>query len=125
VQLSIQARAGERTADETLSLYQWLASEPELRGRLALPQQSSDPERMGSALETVLVTLASGGALTTLIKSLQVWLVQRRSEVILQLSGKDGRSVTVTARGPIDVNEVIHNVAGLLDDNAPGQPRDV
>ena len=55
------------------------------------------PGEMG-AVTTIAVTLASTGTLTALAHALEVWLIQRRSDITLTVNLPDGRDVTLDAQ---------------------------
>jgi hypothetical protein len=84
-------------ADVMLTLESWLRDEPELRGRVrplrAAPRAG---EMSGGLVEALAVTLSTGVS-AALVRSLPVWLRQRRSRVEIVLKKDGGETVRVTA----------------------------
>jgi hypothetical protein len=92
---------GDDLDDEFGSLRQWLADEPEFRGRIRLERAPVRAGQMGGGLTEALgVALASGGALTVLASSVSVWLRERRSKLTVKIVNPDGSSQEITASGP-------------------------
>lgn len=106
--------AGSRTADLTITLTGagldelrdlrgWLVHEDELRGRVALIQESRAPGTLGGALEVLSVSLGSGGAISVLVAGIMSWLKQQRgrrrsgSTVTIKLRRADGASFEISA----------------------------
>lgn len=106
----------EAAATHLVSLRDWLAEEEPLRGRVELRAQRPRPGEMGAALDVLAVGLGSGGAGAVLAQSLSTWLVQRRADVIVRLTRKDGQGVTVEVRRSSDPLAVISAVRQLLED---------
>lgn len=72
--------------DDLTSLLAWLRDEDELRGHVG-QQVAPIPEgHMGATTDALTVMLGSGGAVTTLLGSIAVWLKNRRSDVTVELS---------------------------------------
>jgi len=80
------------------SLQDWLRGEPEFRGQLRQGEATGPDGAMGAVVD-VIVGVASSGAATTLAKSLQVWLTQRRADVALTVTGPEGRRLSWTPSG--------------------------
>jgi membrane-associated two-gene conflict system component 1 (EACC1) len=74
------------------------SSEPELRGRIHLADAPAPAGTMGSVPELVVAATAAAGVFTALARSLSVWLVQRRGDLEVKVTGPDGRQVSVKAR---------------------------
>ena len=83
------------------SLRQWLNSEPTLRGRVDFVQLPPSPGKLGSVADTLMVALASGGALTVLAQSVSVWLQQRHSEIVIEIREENGRTTSISAKGKV------------------------
>lgn len=115
VTVLISTAPGEAEATHLVSLRDWLAAEELLRGRVYFPAQSLRPGEMGAALDVLAVALGSGGAGAVLARSLSTWLVQRRADVIVRLSRKDGQDVVVEVHRSSDPQAVINSVGQLLE----------
>lgn len=102
------------------SLWDWFRSEPEFRGHLRLVRVPGAPGSMG-ALAEVIVGVTSSGAATALARAIQVWLVQRRSDVMLKISGPQGGEIVLDAKRVPDTERLLHNVLGWAD-NVPSAP---
>lgn len=61
-------------------------------------------------LATVVVTLGSGSAVTALATSLRTWMVQRRSDLSLEIENEDGSSVKIDAKRVADAETLIRQV---------------
>lgn len=98
--------------DDVESLWDWLRHEPELRGRLRIDRAASLEGAMGTATEFVVQTVAASGAgvMIALARSLSVWLVQRRSDLTVKVSGPDGRQVSVSAQRISDPEQLLRAV---------------
>ncbi len=103
------------------SLWDWLRSEPEFRGHLRLGQVPGPQGAMG-ALAEVIVGVASSGAATALAKAIRVWLVQRRSDVMLKISGPQGGEIVLDAKRVQDAERLLNNVLGWADNVPPAPP---
>jgi Effector Associated Constant Component 1 len=91
---------GDDTHEDLSSLRQWLADEPEFRGRVRIVEAPIREGQMGGLAEALSVGLASGGALTVLASSVSVWLRERRSKLTVKIVKPDGSSQEITASGP-------------------------
>ena len=102
-----------RDADRE-SLCDWLRNEPELRGRLQLSAAPTPDGTMGAPTDLVVqVSAALAGASAiwaALAKSLSVWLVQRRSDLTITVTGPDGRKVSVSAKRAVDPEQILRRV---------------
>jgi hypothetical protein len=103
------------------SLWDWLRSEPEFRGNLRLGQAPAPEGAMG-ALAEVIVGVTSSGAATALAKAIQVWLVQRRSDVMLKISGPQGREIVLDAKRVQDAERLMNNVLSWVENDPPTPP---
>ncbi|MFB9907067.1 effector-associated constant component EACC1 [Allokutzneria oryzae] len=97
---------------DLVSLHQWLVREDELRGRVTLHQPPPEPGQLGVATDVLVVALSGGGAITVLASSLQIWLKQRHSDVTIEVTNPDGRSVKVTAARVADAARLVREVLG-------------
>jgi Effector Associated Constant Component 1 len=112
---------GDWLGRERESLWDWLRSERELRGHLR-QGQAPGPEGAMGALAEVIVGVASSGAATALAKAMQVWLVQRRADVVLNISGPDGKQIMLDAKRVPDAEHLLNYVLGWTDDVPPVPP---
>lgn len=97
------AVAGARDVDVVLA--EWLRGIPELRGRVQREQVAAQPGEQGVSGDLV-IALASTGAATALVTSLQVWLTNRHTDVTVSVSVPDGRQITVNATRAHDMTQV-------------------
>ena len=100
------------------SLWDWLRSEPEFRGHLRLGQAPGPQEAMG-ALAEVIVGVTSSGAATALAKAVQVWLVQRRSDVVLKISRPQGGEIVVDAKRVPDAEHLLDKLLDWVENVPP------
>lgn len=102
-----------RDADRE-SLWDWLRHEPELRGRLQLSTAPTPDDAMGAPTDLVIqgsAALAGASAVwAALAKSLSVWLVQRRSDLTITVTGPDRRSVSVSAKRVANAEQILRSV---------------
>lgn len=103
------------------SLWDWLRREPEFRGHLRSGQVPGPEGTMG-ALAEVIVGVTSSGAATALAKAIQVWLVQRRADVMLKISGPQGREIVLDAKRVQDAENLMNNLLGWADSVPPAPP---
>jgi Effector Associated Constant Component 1 len=103
------------------SLQDWLHGEPEFRGQLR-QGEAPGPEGAMGAVADVIIGVVSSGAATTLAKSLQVWLTQRRADVILKISGPDGRKIDLDAKRIPDAELLLNNALGWTEGDPPAPP---
>lgn len=98
VRIGVRADGGDDAAVEELrALESWLRDEPTLRGRIA--QQRSTPragEMSGGLVEALVLTLGTGAS-AALVRTLPVWLRQRRSRVEIELRRGRGQGVVIKA----------------------------
>lgn len=109
VEASIEARIRVEGQDtETASLWDWLRHEPELRGRLRASGAPAQDEAMGVPIELVVVlATATVAVASALARSLSTWLVQRRSDLTVTVTGPDGRQVSVSSRRVPDPEKLL------------------
>jgi hypothetical protein len=109
--------SGARDIDATL--WDWLRGVPELRGHLRRETASAQPGDMGNSTELV-VALASTGAATALVTSLQVWLVNRHTDITVSVTVPGGQQVSLTAARAKDMAQVQDLLRTALEsDRAP------
>jgi hypothetical protein len=103
------------------SLQDWLRSEPEFRGHLRQDEAPGPDGAMGAVVD-VIIGVVSSRAATTLAKSLQVWLTQRRADVTLKLSGPDGRKFDLDAKRIADAERLLNTALGWTAGDPPASP---
>ncbi len=86
-------------ADDLRSLHAWLVAEDELRGRVEFVEQSPAPGTLGSALDTLVMTLGPGGAASVLVAGLVSWIRSRHGDLDITVERRDDRTTfRVSAR---------------------------
>lgn len=103
------------------SLQDWLRSEREFRGHLRQGEAPGPDGAMGAVVD-VIVGVVSSGAATTLAKSLQVWLTQRRADVALKVTGPEGREIVLDAKRIPDAERLLNTALGWADGDTPTPP---
>jgi Effector Associated Constant Component 1 len=103
------------------SLQDWLRGEPEFRGHLRQGEVPG-PDGAQGAVVDVIIGVVSSGAATTLAKSLQVWLTQRRADVAVKVSGPEGREVGLDAKRIPDAERLVNTVLGWAEGDPPTSP---
>jgi len=103
--------------DELASLYSWLGQEEELRGRLTLDPGVVEPGSMGGGTTSLVVALASSGALSALSRTARQWLSTRTADVKMTISqNRDGTTKVVLDSKRIERD----SVAGLVEQAIQG-----
>jgi hypothetical protein len=74
---------------------------------------------MGAALDVLTVAVGTGGAASVLARSVTTWLIQRRADITVTVTAKDGSCVEVDVRRARDPEAVIRQVATLAERPAP------
>ena len=100
------------------SLQDWLRGEPELRGNVRQSETPGPAGAMGAVVD-VIVGVVSSGAATTLAKSLQVWLTQRRADVALKILGPEGREVVLDAKRIPDAERLVNTALAWAGGDPP------
>ncbi|TDV57685.1 effector-associated constant component EACC1 [Actinophytocola oryzae] len=95
--------------DDLASLRVWLTGEEELRGNVLVERNSPDGVRTGTVGDVLVVALGAGGAVTALARAVPTWL-RSHPEVTIEVREPNGRTVTVSAKGAVDAQEVIQSV---------------
>ncbi|AEV85592.1 hypothetical protein ACWT_4570 [Actinoplanes sp. SE50] len=104
--------------NDRIALWDWLLNERELRGRVRREAISRVGE-MGGQIEYVVSAAVSAGAVwATLARTLSVWLLQRRSDVTITITGPGGRKIQVNAKRTKDPEALVRQV---LDASAESQ----
>jgi hypothetical protein len=112
---TVQARISVEGRDVDFeSLWDWLRNDPDLRGRLKLSAAAPVSDAMGASTDVLIqagAAMAGAGAMwVALARSLSVWLVQRRSDLTITVTGPTGRKVTVAAKRVADAEQMLLTV---------------
>ena len=102
---------------EFASLWEWLRSEPDLRGCVRVAPALPGEAEMGAVVDVLTVALGSGGAGAVLASSLNTWLRQRRSDVTITVSTPGRRTVQLEARQAADPLPLLREVLRDGDDH--------
>lgn len=99
------------------SLWDWLGSEPELRGHVRANRTPVPIGGMGAPVELLVTLAASGvGAASLLARSLLAWLtqreVQRRADVSITVIRSDGRKVSLNAKRVLSPDDLLRQLLG-------------
>ncbi|MGD3111561.1 effector-associated constant component EACC1 [Streptomyces sp. YGL11-2] len=100
--------------DQLRSLMDWLRYEDGLRGRVRAVQTPPAPGEMGGALDVLAVAVGSGGMGVVLANCLSTWVAQRRSDLRITVSTRDGRTLEVDAKG-VDPQALARDIERLLN----------
>jgi Effector Associated Constant Component 1 len=130
--VTVGVAAGDRgageVAEQTRSLFAWLAGENELRGRVRLVEGHPVPGTLGTLPTELTVALAPGGAGAVLAGAVIAWIRHRTGEVTCTVTRPDGASVTVAGKRVRDadtaelgklVGQVTTALDGIDDRGAP------
>ncbi|MEU4244069.1 hypothetical protein [Actinoplanes sp. NPDC026619] len=96
--------AGAADPDELATLHQWLAGEPELRGRVTSRHAPPLPGTLGPVLEALLVAIGPGSTAAALGAALVTWVRGRRGQVSVIVTRADGTTVTLEAKRVRNLN---------------------
>ncbi len=103
--MDVAIRLPGSTTDDLRSLQAWLAAEDELRGRVEPIEQTPAPGQLGSALDTLIVALGPGGAVSVLLAGLISWIRSRHSDVDITVERRDGHTtIRLSARRIRELN---------------------
>src|SRR4029078_5304973 len=88
----------------------WLRRDPDLRGRLRLSASQGLPDAMGASSDLLLqlggATVGAGTIWAGLATAMSTWLVQRRSDLTVSVTGPDGRTVRLSAKRVADAERL-------------------
>jgi hypothetical protein len=114
--------------DELRALRGWLVHEDELRGRVTLIQEGTEPGTLGGAMEALSVSLGSGGAISVLVAGTLSWFRQRYrhrpgSRVVVKFRRADGGSFMVSTDTAVTWTsaELTEQVRQLVEALGPGE----
>jgi len=116
----LRITVGGRDSDVE-SLSDWLRREPELRGHLRQGETPGPAGAMGASTELIVGVISSGAA-TTLARSLQVWLTQRRADVKLNVTGPEGQQIVLDAKRVPDAEHLLNTALGWAEGTPPVPP---
>lgn len=68
------------------------------------------------------IALATPMVVRALSQALQVWLVQRRSDTTIKLTGSDGMQVSVSNKGPTRPEQLLVEIRTVLEKPSPPAP---
>jgi Effector Associated Constant Component 1 len=107
-------------AEQTRSLFGWLAEEDELRGRVRLVEADPVPGTLGTLPTELMVALAPGGAGTILAGAVIAWIRHRTGEVTCTVTRPDGAYVSVSgtrvrAADTAELGRLVGPVPAALD----------
>ncbi|WP_248965451.1 effector-associated constant component EACC1 [Sphaerisporangium perillae] len=113
--------AVDGTVADAESLWDWLRHEPELRGRVKVSSGPATEEAMGAPIELVVVLASSAsGVATVLARALSRWLIererQRRADITIKVTGRDGRQVQISGRRVPDSEQLLRAVLEATPD---------
>ncbi|MFE6838584.1 hypothetical protein ACFVFI_27560 [Streptomyces sp. NPDC057705] len=108
---------GQDAADQLRSLQEWLVRVEELRGRVRAEEPPPPPGKLGPVLETLVVALGPGGAVTAFSVAVLAWLRTRRGDVRIKLTLPGRRSLELTARrvSGLDAEALRRQVADMAN----------
>jgi hypothetical protein len=95
---------------DRVALWEWLRDDRDLRGQV---RRETAPAvgHLGGEIEYVVSAVVGAGAVwAALAKTMSIWLVQRRSDVTIRITGADGRSAEVSAKRTKDPEAIIRHV---------------
>ncbi|GIF22022.1 hypothetical protein BJ973_002349 [Actinoplanes tereljensis] len=96
--------AGAADPDELVELNDWLAGDPELRGRVTPRHAPPRPGTLGPLIELLLVAIGPGSTAAALGASLVTWIRGRRGQVSVIVTRPDGTTITLDAKRVRDLD---------------------
>lgn len=111
-----------RDGDQLRDLRSWLSAADELRGRVRLRSQQPQPGTLGMLPEALVV---AGPIVAALVPALISWIRSRHTEVSVEVSAPDGRTIKIVAGqvrrlGAEDLTPMIEGIVQSLTAPAPG-----
>jgi hypothetical protein len=107
------AVGGDRADADAESLWDWLREEPQLRGYVQMGHAAIREGTMGLPAEIVILA-TNATAVSALARTLSTWLIQRKSQVTVEIEGKGGRKTLISAAGVADPQELLRKVDEVL-----------
>nr|WP_243710909.1 hypothetical protein [Actinomadura sp. KC216] len=101
--------------------------EPLLRGRIRVSSAPDPDGVMGAPIELVVALTTSAGATMTIVaRSMSRWLIererQRRSDVVIKVTGPDGRQVSVSAKRVADAEDLLRMILEPVEPDPGAKP---
>lgn len=120
MELTICAGTGV-SSDEVRSLYRWIRDDDMIDGHLRPLEGHRAPNTLGSALDTLVVAVAPGGAITALIIGTISWLRHRNGDVTLRIQKNGTDLVELSARrvrglASEDVTKLVNELTKVLEE---------
>lgn len=117
--VTVSVAGRDAAVEELRSLFTWLTTEEEFRGRVQLVEVAPEPGSLGGWPEELVVAISQGGSVTVLASAVIAWIRYRTSEVTCTLTRPDGTSVELTAArvrstDVAGVGELVEQVAATL-----------
>lgn len=115
----LRVAGGNDTLVELESLWDWLRSDPGLRGLVQVARGSLAEGAMGIPDELLVMLSSSGGAavVVALGRALRTWLEQRRSDISVTVTNGHGRSVTVSAQRVAGAEGILRSLLAPQEDD--------
>jgi hypothetical protein len=104
---------GDRVDADVESLWDWLRDEPQLRGYVHMGRGKIGEGAMGLPVEIVILA-ANATVVSALTRTLSTWLIQRKSQVTVEIKEKGGRKTTISASGVANPEELLRKVDEVL-----------
>jgi hypothetical protein len=113
----VEARIAIEGSDtDRVALWDWLQDDRDLRGRVRRDTAVAAGQ-MGGEIEYVVGAVVGAGAVwAALARTVAIWLVQRRSDVTITVTGPDGRKATISAKRTKDPEAIIREVLDATAD---------
>jgi len=96
--------------EDLRSLLAWFKRDQVLSGQVKAQREAPETDHMGFAV-TVAVALSSG-TVTALATSLRTWIIQRRSDLSVEIRRPDGPTVRIDAKRVGDAEALIQRALG-------------
>ncbi len=90
------AVVGDSGADGLRSLYEWLAGDDELRGRVRPVQAPPASGTLGPVLSSLVIALGPGGVATATASVLISWIRHRTGNQAVRITRADGTSLELS-----------------------------
>ncbi|MEU8465168.1 hypothetical protein [Streptomyces sp. NPDC029003] len=115
----LSVRGGDPVCDLG-ELDEWLAGEPELRGRVRPRPAQPGSRELGASSDVLIAAIGSGGVISVLAGSLHAFLGRPRgSDVRISVSTPDGRSVELEAQRVEDIESLLRQVLAASEEPEP------
>ncbi len=98
MQVRIQVGGGTDDAQDMASLKDWFDHDPKLRGLVKPESSPPPPGKMGFPVDALIALLGNGEAIAAMAASVTTWLLTRRSQVRVKVTGEQGHSVELDIR---------------------------